>query len=114
VKVLGILRPRHALRGLVKVYQAVHPAFFQGSCRFHPTCSHYSLEALQKHGSLRGTVLTAWRIWRCQPLYPAGYDPVPEAGMGFRAALGASRVLGAGPLRRLYRWIFSFTHNPAL
>lgn len=99
-----MIRPRRILRGAVRVYQGVHPAFFQGCCRFHPTCSHYALEALENHGSLKGLVLTAWRLWRCQPLYPAGYDPVPESGLSLGESLRESRHLGPGPLARFSAW----------
>ena len=54
-------------------------------CRFHPTCSAYALGALTRHGALRGTGLTVWRLLRCQPFHPGGYDPVPEPG-GRRSA----------------------------
>jgi putative membrane protein insertion efficiency factor len=63
---------------LIRAYQSIHVAFFRGSCRFHPTCSHYALEAIQLHGPGRGTLLTAWRVLRCQPFCRGGFDPVPE------------------------------------
>jgi putative membrane protein insertion efficiency factor len=63
---------------LIRAYQSVHVAFFRGSCRFHPTCSHYALEAIQLHGPGRGSLLAAWRIVRCQPFCKGGFDPVPE------------------------------------
>ena len=50
------------------------------TCRFTPTCSAYSLEAFEKRGFLAGLTLTLWRLLRCSPLSPAGYDPVPRAG----------------------------------
>ncbi|MBE6586403.1 MAG: membrane protein insertion efficiency factor YidD [Ruminococcaceae bacterium] len=49
-------------------------------CRFTPTCSAYALEAFEKRGCIAGFVLMVWRILRCSPLSPAGYDPVPEEG----------------------------------
>jgi uncharacterized protein len=47
------------------------------SCRFHPSCSAYAVEALQVHGLLRGTALATWRLLRCAPWHPGGIDPVP-------------------------------------
>ncbi len=63
---------------LIRAYQSVHIAFFRGSCRFHPTCSHYALEAISLHGPGRGSLLAAWRVLRCQPFCRGGFDPVPE------------------------------------
>ncbi len=63
---------------MIRAYQSIHIAFFRGSCRFHPTCSHYALDALTLHGPLRGTLLTAGRVLRCQPFCRGGFDPVPE------------------------------------
>ena len=51
------------------------------TCRFAPTCSAYALEAYQKRGFIVGTILTVWRILRCNPFCPGGYDPVPERGL---------------------------------
>lgn len=48
-----------------------------GYCRFHPTCSQYSYEAVEKLGIIRGLILSAGRIFRCNPWNPGGYDPVP-------------------------------------
>ena len=50
------------------------------TCRFTPTCSAYALEAFEKRGFFAGMALTLWRILRCSPLSPAGYDPLPQAG----------------------------------
>ena len=50
------------------------------TCRFTPTCSAYALEAFEKRGFFAGLTLTLWRILRCSPFSPAGYDPVPQAG----------------------------------
>ena len=63
---------------LVKVYQVVISPFTPSSCRFQPTCSHYTVEALQKHGLLHGGRLAIKRIFSCHPWGKSGYDPVPE------------------------------------
>jgi len=47
-------------------------------CRFHPSCSHYAVEALDRYGVLRGGALALFRIGRCQPLAEGGFDPVPD------------------------------------
>ena len=62
--------PIHFYRG------AISP-LFPPSCRFTPTCSQYALEALRKHGPIKGVWLTIWRILRCNPWGGSGYDPVP-------------------------------------
>ncbi len=48
------------------------------TCRFHPTCSAYAMEAITRHGALRGTILSVWRVLRCNPWGKWGYDPVPD------------------------------------
>ena len=48
------------------------------SCRFTPTCSNYGIEAIKKHGSFKGSILTIKRIIRCNPFTKPGYDPVPD------------------------------------
>ena len=62
---------------LVRIYQWTLRPFIGANCRFFPTCSDYALEALRRHGALRGTCLSAWRILRCNPWNHGGYDPVP-------------------------------------
>jgi hypothetical protein len=62
---------------LVRGYQLLISPFVPPSCRFHPTCSHYAIEALQKHGALKGAWLAVRRIVRCHPWHPGGHDPVP-------------------------------------
>ena len=66
---------------LIRFYRRfLSPVKGRPTCRFTPTCSAYALEAFEKRGVCAGFVLTAWRILRCSPLSPAGYDPVPRAG----------------------------------
>ncbi len=64
--------------GLIRFYQALHGSFFWGSCRFHPTCSAYAIEALQQRGWVKGSLLTCYRVLRCNPFCRGGWDPVPE------------------------------------
>ncbi|WP_053970142.1 membrane protein insertion efficiency factor YidD [Mangrovimonas sp. ST2L15] len=63
---------------LVKFYQGAISPLFPATCRYQPTCSHYTIEALQKHGLLKGSWLAIKRIFSCHPWGGSGYDPVPE------------------------------------
>jgi uncharacterized protein len=62
---------------LIRGYQLLFSQFFRGECRFLPSCSEYAVEAVERHGVLRGTWLAATRLMRCHPLCAAGHDPVP-------------------------------------
>lgn len=64
---------------LVQLYRIVISPWFGANCRYEPTCSAYAIEALQKHGAFRGSVLAAKRIGRCHPWGESGYDPVPDS-----------------------------------
>lgn len=63
---------------LIRGYQMFISPLKPPSCRFAPTCSHYALEAIQKHGVWRGGRLAVIRILKCHPFHPGGYDPVPD------------------------------------
>ena len=67
-----------ALIGLVSIYKLFFSQLFTGSCRFVPSCSSYTKEALLKHGSLKGSWLAFRRLVRCHPLCEGGLDQVPE------------------------------------
>jgi putative membrane protein insertion efficiency factor len=64
------------LQAAVRGYQILFSPFAGGACRFTPSCSAYALEALERHGALRGTWLAIRRVARCHPWGSAGYDPV--------------------------------------
>lgn len=66
------------LKGLVRFYQWTLGTVLPNSCRFYPSCSHYAIEALEKHGAGYGSLLALRRIFRCHPFSAGGYDPVPE------------------------------------
>ncbi len=65
------------LVGFIRCYQWVVSPLIGKNCRFLPTCSAYTVEALQKHGILKGSYLSIKRILRCHPWGGSGYDPVP-------------------------------------
>jgi uncharacterized protein len=76
-------RPSIAVRALVAVlgfYRRWISPMFPPSCRFHPTCSAYGIEALRTHGVVIGTGLTLVRVAKCAPWHPGGLDPVPPRG----------------------------------
>jgi hypothetical protein len=63
---------------LIRIYQKVISPLFPGSCRYTPTCSHYSIEAIKNFGVIKGIYLGSKRIIKCNPWGGCGYDPVPE------------------------------------
>jgi len=65
---------------LIKTYQLLISPLTPATCRFQPTCSHYSKEALEKYGLLKGGMLSIKRILKCHPWGDSGYDPVPGKG----------------------------------
>ncbi|ENJ6136976.1 membrane protein insertion efficiency factor YidD [Bacillus cereus] len=64
--------------GIIRFYQKFISPMTPPTCRFYPTCSHYGLEAFQKHGAFKGVWLTCKRILKCHPFHPGGFDPVPD------------------------------------
>jgi uncharacterized protein len=68
---------RLVLKFLIRAYQLALSPMLGPRCRFYPSCSQYALEAIESHGALRGSWLTARRICRCHPFHDGGFDPVP-------------------------------------
>jgi putative membrane protein insertion efficiency factor len=69
---------RRPLLWLIRLYQrTLAKAMPEGTCRFHPTCSHYGYEAIEVHGAIKGSAMAMWRVMRCNPWNKGGFDPVP-------------------------------------
>ncbi|MDP8217819.1 MAG: membrane protein insertion efficiency factor YidD [Candidatus Theseobacter exili] len=62
------------LISLVRVYKAAISPFLGRNCRFYPSCSDYTIQAIQKHGSIKGSMMSVWRICRCNPFNKGGID----------------------------------------
>ncbi|WP_228054855.1 membrane protein insertion efficiency factor YidD [Gloeocapsopsis crepidinum] len=63
---------------LIRGYRILISPLFPPTCRFHPTCSQYAMEAVERFGVWRGGILAMRRVLRCHPWHPGGYDPVPK------------------------------------
>ena len=91
--------PATALLALVRVYQRlISPALTlvggpTCGCRFAPTCSHYAAEAIATHGALTGSRLSLFRLLKCTPLHPGGFDPVPPRPSCHRVHAAATSSL---------------------
>jgi putative membrane protein insertion efficiency factor len=68
------------LIGLIRAYQLTVSPILPPTCRYHPSCSNYGLGAVRTHYAVKGSVLTAWRLLRCNPWSEGGIDPVPRRG----------------------------------
>ncbi len=68
---------KYAALVIIRIYQMTLSRALPPSCRYDPSCSHYTYEAIQKHGLIKGGWMGLKRIGRCHPLSPGGYDPVP-------------------------------------
>jgi uncharacterized protein len=65
---------KHAAIALVRAYQVLLSPLLGGRCKYHPSCSQYAIDALRRHGFLRGSVLAGWRLLRCNPWSHGGVD----------------------------------------
>ena len=63
---------------MINIYIYLISPFTISSCKYHPTCSNYAREAIEKHGAIKGFVLAVRRVLKCHPFSKGGYDPVPE------------------------------------
>lgn len=68
---------KYPLLALIKLYQWTISPLLGPVCRYYPSCSHYGYTSIDRHGAIKGTALTAWRILRCNPWSPGGVDHVP-------------------------------------
>lgn len=84
-----------ALVILIKGYQLLISPVLPPSCRFHPSCSAYGLESIRVHGALKGVILGAWRVLRCNPWNAGGVDPVPARGH-WRSDILSGQVQASG------------------
>lgn len=77
----GPRRPRglvaRSMHAVIRLYRLIPHRGPLPRCRYSPSCSEYGLQALEQHGAIRGAVLISWRILRCNPFTPGGFDPVP-------------------------------------
>ena len=69
---------KRILLALLRFYKRNISPLLPNACIYTPTCSEYAMEALEKHGVIKGTGLAIWRLLRCNPFMKGGYDPVPE------------------------------------
>jgi putative membrane protein insertion efficiency factor len=70
--------PQTLLLGVIRLYQVSLSRLMPAdTCRFYPSCSRYGFEAIRKYGAIKGSLMAAWRVLRCNPFTPGGYDPVP-------------------------------------
>ena len=70
------------VKKLLRGYQMVVSPLLGQRCRFYPTCSQYAIEAVDRHGVIRGLWLSVRRVARCHPFHPGGFDPVPGSPDG--------------------------------
>jgi len=70
--------PRFVLLAIIRAYQVTFSKMLPAdTCRFYPTCSHYGYQAIHKYGAIKGSLMAVWRVLRCNPFNPGGFDPVP-------------------------------------
>jgi uncharacterized protein len=95
---------RSGIIGSLKLYRLLISPLYGQVCRFYPSCSAYALEAVERHGAVRGSWLAGRRLLRCHPWNPGGYDPVPPRDVDQRGESLSANQPGpsadAGPVQR--------------
>ena len=76
---------RALLIGIIRIYRATLSGWLGGQCRFYPSCSHYAEDAIRSQGALRGSILAAWRVLRCNPFGKGGVEPAPPPRRALRS-----------------------------
>lgn len=74
------MQMKYLLMAMIRLYQKTVSRMLGPVCRYYPSCSHYGYEAISVHGAVKGTLLTGWRILRCNPWSAGGVDEVPPRG----------------------------------
>ena len=98
---------KHICIALIRFYRRfLSPLKSKPCCRFSPTCSAYALEAFQKRGFFVGIILTVTRIFRCNPFFPGGYDPVPLKGLRHKKGKGDGQAENDGDASE--RFVFEY------
>ena len=69
---------KRVLLAMLRFYKRSISPLLPPACKYTPTCSEYAMEAIEVHGALKGSLLAAWRLLRCNPFSRGGYDPVPK------------------------------------
>ena len=69
---------KRPLLAIIRIYQLAASVFLGPNCRFYPSCSAYSFQAIETHGPTKGLTMSAIRVSKCHPFHPGGYDPVPN------------------------------------
>ena len=70
--------PRLVILFFLRGYQKlISPMLPPDTCRFYPSCSHYAYQAVYKYGAIKGSFMAGWRVLRCNPFNPGGFDPIP-------------------------------------
>jgi putative membrane protein insertion efficiency factor len=85
---------RLLLLGAIALYRLTLSGWLGGQCRFAPSCSRYAAEAIQTHGAVRGSLLAARRVLRCNPFGRSGLDPVPPASRSYDVAIQNPTTIG--------------------